>query len=106
LLTNEWSGLTSLQEFGAAYGLEIFTVFPKSTSSFTKNDFLQVFTDNEVRPGEKRISCMLFDGKHDRLITGIKIILWQRACLHGCGGPHVAATGAFPKRFVFQKLHF
>ena len=30
----------------------------------------QVFTDNEVRPGEKRISSMLFDPKHDRLITG------------------------------------
>ncbi|KAM7448945.1 WD repeat-containing protein 64 [Porites harrisoni] len=35
---------------------------------------LQVFTDNEVRPGEKRISCMLFDGKHDRLITGCSVI--------------------------------
>ena len=29
-----------------------------------------MFTDNEIRPGEKRISCMLFDSKHDRLITG------------------------------------
>ena len=35
---------------------------------------MQVFTDNEVRPGEKRISCMLFDAKHDRLITGTKRI--------------------------------
>lgn len=35
---------------------------------------LQVFTDNEVRPGEKRISCMLFDAKHDRLITGCSVI--------------------------------
>ena len=91
---------------GRYYGLEILTIFPKSTSSFTKCDFLQVFTDNEVRPGEKRISCMLFDGKHDRLITGIKIILRRRTCLHGCGGPHAVATGAFPKRFVLQKLHF
>lgn len=24
-----------------------------------------------MRPGEKRISCMLFDAKHDRLITGM-----------------------------------
>ena len=32
---------------------------------------VQVFTDNEIRPGEKRISCMLFDAKHDRLITGM-----------------------------------
>lgn len=79
----------SLQELGAAYGLQILNVFPKLTSSFTKCDFLQVFTDNEVRPGEKRISCMLFDGKHDRLITGINIILWGRDCIHGDGGPHV-----------------
>lgn len=79
----------SLQELGAAYDLQILNVFPKSTSSFTKCDFLQVFTDNEVRPGEKRISCMLFDGKHDRLITGINIILWGRDCIHGDGGPHV-----------------
>lgn len=35
---------------------------------------LQVFTDNEIRPGEKRISCMLFDAKHDRLITGCSVI--------------------------------
>lgn len=35
---------------------------------------LQVFTDNEVRPGEKRITCILFDGKHDRLITGCSVI--------------------------------
>ncbi|KAK2567438.1 WD repeat-containing protein 64 [Acropora cervicornis] len=35
---------------------------------------LQVFTDNEIRPGEKRISCMLFDSKHDRLITGCSVI--------------------------------
>ncbi|XP_044163661.1 WD repeat-containing protein 64 isoform X2 [Acropora millepora] len=35
---------------------------------------LQVFTDNEIRPGEKRISCMLFDSKHDRLITGCSMI--------------------------------
>ena len=39
----------------------------------TVNFFLvKVFTDNEIRPGEKRISCMLFDAKHDRMITGIK----------------------------------
>ena len=30
----------------------------------------QVFTDNEERPGEKRIYSMVFDNKHDRLITG------------------------------------
>ncbi|XP_048586234.1 WD repeat-containing protein 64-like isoform X2 [Nematostella vectensis] len=35
---------------------------------------LQVFTDNEERPGEKRISAMLFDAKHDRLITGCSVI--------------------------------
>lgn len=79
----------SLQESGAAYGLEILIVFPESTSSFTKCHFLQVFTDNEVRPAEKRISCMLFDGKHDRLITGIKIILGRRASIHVDGGPHL-----------------
>ena len=32
---------------------------------------------------------MLFDGKHDRLITGINIILCGRDCIHGDGGPHV-----------------
>lgn len=31
---------------------------------------LQVFTDNEERPGEKRIYSMAFDSKHDRLLTG------------------------------------
>ena len=30
----------------------------------------QVFTDNEERPGEKRIYSMLFDNRHDRLLTG------------------------------------
>ncbi len=30
----------------------------------------QVFTDNEERPGEKRIYSLLFDNKHDRLFTG------------------------------------
>ncbi|XP_069117612.1 WD repeat-containing protein 64-like isoform X5 [Argopecten irradians] len=35
---------------------------------------LQVFTDNEERPGEKRIYSMIFDGKHERLITGSSVI--------------------------------
>ena len=29
-----------------------------------------MFTDNEDRPGEKRIHCMVFDEKHERLMTG------------------------------------
>lgn len=33
-----------------------------------------MFTDNEVRPGEKRISSMLYDAKNDRLITGCSVI--------------------------------
>ncbi|XP_071962491.1 WD repeat-containing protein 64-like [Antedon mediterranea] len=38
---------------------------------------LQVFTDNEERPGEKRIHCMWFDEKHERLITGSSVLdLW------------------------------
>ncbi|KAL5008313.1 hypothetical protein ScPMuIL_013894 [Solemya velum] len=35
---------------------------------------LQVFTDNEERPGEKRISSMVFDPRHDRLLTGSSVI--------------------------------
>ncbi|XP_041352298.1 WD repeat-containing protein 64-like isoform X2 [Gigantopelta aegis] len=35
---------------------------------------LQVFTDNEERPGEKRIYSMLFDNKYDRLLTGSSVI--------------------------------
>ncbi|KAI8484012.1 WD repeat-containing protein 64 [Branchiostoma belcheri] len=35
---------------------------------------LQVFTDNEERPGEKRIYSMAFDSKHDRLLTGSSVI--------------------------------
>ncbi|KAL4237521.1 WD repeat-containing protein 64 [Mactra antiquata] len=35
---------------------------------------LQVFTDNEERPGEKRIYSMLFDNKHERLLTGSSVI--------------------------------
>ncbi|XP_021348111.1 WD repeat-containing protein 64-like isoform X3 [Mizuhopecten yessoensis] len=35
---------------------------------------LQVFTDNEERPGEKRIYSMIFDSKHERLITGSSVI--------------------------------
>ncbi|XP_048734937.1 WD repeat-containing protein 64-like isoform X6 [Ostrea edulis] len=35
---------------------------------------LQVFTDNEERPGEKRIYSMIFDTKHDRLLTGSSVI--------------------------------
>ena len=34
----------------------------------------QVFTDNEERPGEKRIYCMLFNNKHERLLTGSSVI--------------------------------
>jgi hypothetical protein len=34
----------------------------------------QVFTDNEERPGEKRIYSMLFDNKHERLLTGSSVI--------------------------------
>lgn len=30
---------------------------------------LQVFSDTEIRPGEKRISCICFDQKKDRLLT-------------------------------------
>ncbi|XP_072032372.1 WD repeat-containing protein 64-like [Amphiura filiformis] len=38
---------------------------------------LQVFTDNEERPGEKRIHCMVFDEKHERLVTGSSVLdLW------------------------------
>ena len=36
--------------------------------------FTQVFTDNEERPGEKRIYSMLFDNKHERLLTGSSVI--------------------------------
>ncbi|XP_025104854.1 WD repeat-containing protein 64-like isoform X2 [Pomacea canaliculata] len=35
---------------------------------------LQVFTDNEERPGEKRIYSMLFDNKNERLLTGSSVI--------------------------------
>nr|XP_054759111.1 WD repeat-containing protein 64-like [Lytechinus pictus] len=35
---------------------------------------LQVFTDNEDRPGEKRIHCMVFDEKHERLMTGSSVL--------------------------------
>ncbi|XP_013386064.1 WD repeat-containing protein 64-like [Lingula anatina] len=35
---------------------------------------LQVFTDNEERPGEKRIYSMLFDNKFDRLVTGSSVL--------------------------------
>ena len=35
---------------------------------------MQVFTDNEERPGEKRIYSMLFDNKHERLLTGSSVI--------------------------------
>ncbi|XP_052272714.1 WD repeat-containing protein 64-like isoform X3 [Dreissena polymorpha] len=35
---------------------------------------LQVFTDNEERPGEKRIYSMLFDNKSERLLTGSSVI--------------------------------
>ncbi|XP_071080173.1 WD repeat-containing protein 64-like [Haliotis cracherodii] len=35
---------------------------------------LQVFTDNEERPGEKRIYSMLFDNKHERLMTGSSVL--------------------------------
>ncbi|CAH1792147.1 unnamed protein product [Owenia fusiformis] len=35
---------------------------------------LQVFTDNEDRPGEKRIYSMFFDNKHDRLLTGSSVL--------------------------------
>ncbi|XP_077997639.1 WD repeat-containing protein 64-like isoform X1 [Glandiceps talaboti] len=35
---------------------------------------LQVFTDNEERPGEKRIHCMIFDDKHERLVTGSSVL--------------------------------
>ncbi|KAK3093696.1 hypothetical protein FSP39_018996 [Pinctada imbricata] len=35
---------------------------------------LQVFTDNEERPGEKRIYSMVFDTKHERLLTGSSVI--------------------------------
>ena len=31
---------------------------------------LQVFTDNEERPGEKRIYSMIYDNKREHLITG------------------------------------
>nr|XP_039260589.1 WD repeat-containing protein 64-like [Styela clava] len=38
---------------------------------------LQVFTDTEQRSGDKRISCLLFDSRHDRLFTGSSSIdLW------------------------------
>ncbi|XP_038075924.1 WD repeat-containing protein 64-like isoform X2 [Patiria miniata] len=38
---------------------------------------LQVFTDNEERPGEKRIHCMVYDERHERLITGSSVLdLW------------------------------
>ena len=30
----------------------------------------QVFSDNEERPGEKRIYSILFDNKRDRMISG------------------------------------
>ena len=36
--------------------------------------YFQVFTDNEERPGEKRIYSMLFDNKHERLLTGSSVI--------------------------------
>ncbi|KAK3736912.1 hypothetical protein RRG08_000654 [Elysia crispata] len=35
---------------------------------------LQIFTDNEERPGEKRIYSMIFDNKHERLLTGSSVI--------------------------------
>lgn len=35
---------------------------------------LQVFTDNEERPGEKRIYSMVFDSRHERLLTGSSVI--------------------------------
>ncbi|ESP02905.1 hypothetical protein LOTGIDRAFT_230398 [Lottia gigantea] len=35
---------------------------------------LQVFTDNEERPGEKRIYSMIFDNKHEKLVTGSSVI--------------------------------
>ncbi|KAL3874237.1 hypothetical protein ACJMK2_037280 [Sinanodonta woodiana] len=35
---------------------------------------LQVFTDNEERPGERRIYSMIFDNKHERLLTGSSVI--------------------------------
>nr|CAB3267720.1 WD repeat-containing protein 64-like [Phallusia mammillata] len=38
---------------------------------------LQVFTDNDERSGDRRISSMLFDARHDRLITGSNTMdLW------------------------------
>ncbi len=48
--------------------------FTTENESFAIFSPFKVFTDNEVRPGEKRISCMLFDAKHDRLITGM--MMW------------------------------
>ncbi|KAK2162660.1 hypothetical protein LSH36_94g03011 [Paralvinella palmiformis] len=35
---------------------------------------LQVFTDNEERPGEKRVYAMLFSNKHDHLLTGSSVL--------------------------------
>ncbi|KAK2191768.1 hypothetical protein NP493_46g07030 [Ridgeia piscesae] len=35
---------------------------------------LQVFSDNEERPGEKRIYSILFDNKRDRMISGSSVL--------------------------------
>ncbi|XP_064622276.1 WD repeat-containing protein 64-like isoform X2 [Lineus longissimus] len=35
---------------------------------------LQVFTDNEERPGERRIFSVVFDQKHDRLMSGSSVL--------------------------------
>ena len=45
---------------------------------------LQVFTDNEERPGEKRIHCMIFDEKHERLVTGEQQWHQQSLCICLC----------------------
>ena len=47
---------------------------------------LQVFTDNEDRPGEKRIHCMMFDEKHERLMTGELVLHYMISSLLGPGG--------------------
>lgn len=36
--------------------------------------FLQVFTDNEERQGEKRIAAALFCNRHDFLLTGSSVL--------------------------------
>lgn len=35
---------------------------------------LQVFSDTENRPGERRVYCMHFDQKRDRLLTGSSVL--------------------------------